>query len=38
VTRELNALARMGLIARRRGAIVLADPALLAREVEKARA
>ena len=37
VTRELNALARAGLIVRRRGALVLADPATLARGVEKAQ-
>jgi CRP/FNR family cyclic AMP-dependent transcriptional regulator len=37
VTRELNALARMGLITRRRGALVLADPAALAQAVEKAQ-
>ena len=37
VTRELNALAHAGVIVRRRGAIVLTDPAALARSVEKAR-
>ncbi len=37
VTRELNALARQGLLARRRGAIVLTDPEALARGVEEAK-
>ena len=37
VTREFSALARAGLMARRRGAIVLTDPAALARAVEGAR-
>ncbi len=37
VTRELNALARAGSIERRRGAIVLADCAGLAKGVERAR-
>jgi CRP/FNR family transcriptional regulator, cyclic AMP receptor protein len=35
VTRELNALARAGLLERRRGALALLDPARLAREVER---
>jgi CRP-like cAMP-binding protein len=37
VTRELNALARKGLIARRSGAIVLTDPEAIARGVEEAK-
>ncbi len=35
VTRELNALTRAGAIERRKGAIVLADPAKLAESVER---
>ena len=38
VTRELNALARAGAIERRKGAIVLADPASLAASVERMKA
>ena len=37
VTRELNALLRQGLIARRKGAIVLNDPDAMARGVEAAK-
>jgi CRP/FNR family cyclic AMP-dependent transcriptional regulator len=38
VTRELNALARAGLIARRRGGIILSNPELLVQRVKTARA
>jgi CRP/FNR family cyclic AMP-dependent transcriptional regulator len=37
VTRELNALTRQGLIARRRGGFVINDPAALARGVEASK-
>jgi len=38
VTRELNALTRAGALARRKGAIVLTDPAALAESVERMKA
>ena len=37
VARELKQLERDGLVARRRGALVVTDPALLAKMVEDAR-
>lgn len=37
VTRELNSLARSGLLEKRRGALVLLDPKRLARLIEKAQ-